>query len=181
MPLNRVVTATALAVGGYILSKQISKQGRAGGDQVIEESIELKVPRHLAYEQWMRVEDFPSFMQSVKEVRRIDPRHLHWKAQIGGRELEWDAEITAQVPDRRIAWRSTGAVHDRGSVSFTALPGEHTRITIKMMYEADGAAEQLGDMFSTVRQETRANLQRFKEMMEAKGKEGGWRGQLSQH
>ncbi len=181
MPINRVVTATALAVGGYILSKKISQRDRAGKQHAIEESIEVKVPRHAAYEQWTRFEEFPSFMQSVKEVRRQDERHLHWKANIGGQDVEWDAEITEQAPDKRIAWRSTGGVHNSGSVAFTELPVEHTRITLKMAYQPEGATEKLGDLFGTVRQEARANLQRFKDMMEAKGKEGGWRGQISQH
>lgn len=182
MVLNRVVTATALAVGGYILSKQITRRGRDRHVTAIEESIEVAVPRQTAYEQWTRYEEFPTFMESVKEVQRRDDRHLHWKANIAGKDVEWDAEITDNIPGRRIAWHSTGGVHNSGALRFTALSDDHTRITLHMDHDPHGPMEKLADLLGTVRMEARANLQRFKEMIESKGHEGGgWRGQLTQH
>lgn len=182
MMLNRVVTATALAVGGYFLSKQMGKKGRMDDSASVEETIEVNVPLRTAYNQWTQFEDFPSFMESVKEVRQMDDRHLHWKASIAGKDKEWDAEIIDQVPDRRIAWRSVGGVHNDGIVSFQKLSNDHTRITLKMSYEPEGPAEQLGDALGAVRMEARSNLQRFKEKIEAQGKEtGAWRGQITQH
>jgi len=46
-------------------------------------------------------------MAGVKEVRQLDDTHVHWHAEIWGKDKEWDAEIIEQVPDQRIAWRST--------------------------------------------------------------------------
>lgn len=180
MMLNRVVTATALAVGGYMLSKQMGKKGRMN-DSAVEESIEVNVPLRTAYKQFTQFEDFPSFMESVQQVRQLDDRHLHWKATVAGKEKEWDAEITDQVPDRRIAWRSVSGVRNDGIVTFQKLSNDHTRITLKMSYEPEGPDEHLGDALGAVRMEARSNLQRFKEMIESRGTEtGAWRGQINQ-
>jgi uncharacterized membrane protein len=182
MALNRVVTATALAVGGYFLSKQIGKKGRGGDKSSVEETIEVNVPLRTAYNQWTQFEEFPNFMASVHEVRQLDDRRLRWKATIAGVEKEWDAEIIEQAPDRRIAWRSTSGVRNDGEVTFQKLSDDHTRITLKISYMPEGPAEQLGDALGAVRMEARSNLQRFKEMIEARGKESGaWRGQIGQH
>src|SRR5678815_5719860 len=73
----------------------------------IEKSIDVNVPARIAYDQWTQFEEFPSFMEGVESVTQIDDSHLHWRANIGGTIEEWDAEITEQIPDKRIAWRST--------------------------------------------------------------------------
>lgn len=49
--------------------------------------------------------NFPAFMEGVEEVRQGEKR-LFWRAKIGGKVKEWEAEITNQVPDERIAWQS---------------------------------------------------------------------------
>ena len=73
----------------------------------VEQSIDLDVPVKTAYDQWTQFEDFPKFMKGVKEIRQIDDTHLHWKAEIAGHVKEWDAEITEQPPDERVAWKAT--------------------------------------------------------------------------
>ena len=179
--LNRVVTAAALAVGGVLLSKQFNKKRRSGSSSV-EESIEVNVPVRTAYNQWTQFEDFPKFMDSVHEVRQLDNRHLHWRAQVAGKEKEWDAEITEQIPDKRIAWRSTSGVPNGGVVSFHKIADNVTRIMLQMDYQPEGAIEQIGDALGAVRMEARSNLQRFKDMIEARGHEtGAWRGAVAQH
>ena len=57
------------------------------------------------------VEDFPEFMDGVKKVTQLDDKRLHWRAEIGGKTVEWDAEITDQTRERRIAWR--GEIHGK--------------------------------------------------------------------
>ena len=73
----------------------------------VERSIDVNVPIGTAYNQWTQFEQFPRFMEGVEEVHQLDDTHLHWRAKIGGRDAEWDAIITEQVPDDRIAWNST--------------------------------------------------------------------------
>jgi uncharacterized membrane protein len=164
-----------------MLKKQLDKRQSMGGGSSIIESIEVNVPVRTAYNQWTQFEDFPQFMGSVHEIRQLDDRHLHWKANVAGEEKEWDAEITEQIPDQRIAWRSIGGVHNAGVVTFHRLSEDWTRVTLQMDYQPEGPVEKIGDMLGAVRLETRANLQRFKEMLEKRGKEtGAWRGEISQ-
>ena len=179
--LNRVVTVAALAVGGMMLKKQMDKRQSSGGGSSIMEAIEVNVPVRTAYDQWTQFEDFPQFMGSVHEIRQLDDKHLHWKANVAGEEKEWDAEITEQIPDKRIAWRSTSGVQNAGVVTFHRLADNCTRVTLQMDYQPEGPMEKIGDMLGAVRLETRQNLQRFKEMLEKRGHEtGAWRGEISQ-
>ena len=179
--LNRVVTVAALAVGGVLLSKQMKKKG-SGLDSAIVETIEVNVPLRTAYNQWTQFEEFPQFMASVHEIKQLDDKHLHWKANVAGEEKEWDAEITEQIPDQRIAWRSTSGVPNAGVVTFHKISDDVTRIALQMDYQPEGAVEKIADAFGAVRLETRSNLQRFKELLEKRGKEtGAWRGSISQH
>ena len=84
----------------------------------IEKSIDVNVPVRTAYNQWTQFEEFPRFMEGVKEVQQLDNTHLHWKADMAGKEKEWNAEITEQTPDQRIAWTSRGDAINGGVVTF---------------------------------------------------------------
>jgi uncharacterized membrane protein len=180
--LNRVVTVAALAVGGMMLSKQMKKSRSQNGDSSIVETIEVNVPLRTAYNQFTQFEDFPQFMKSVKEVRQLDDKRLHWKANVAGEDKEWDAEITEQIPDKRIAWRSIGGVQNAGVVTFHKISDNVTRVTLQMDYQPDGPLEAIGDALGAVRMETRSNLQNYKEMLEKRGAEtGAWRGKIDQH
>lgn len=179
---NPLVTVAALAVGGVLISKQLKKIRGSGMGSSLQESIEVNVPVRTAYNQWTQFEDFPQFMESVHEIRQLDDTHLHWRADVGGKEEEWDAEITEQIPDKRIAWRSTTGVPNAGVVTFHKISDSTTRIMLQMDYTPQGIDEQIGDALGLVRMEMRKNLQRFKELIEGRGVEtGAWRGQVTQH
>ncbi len=180
--LGRIVTAAALAVGGVILSKQFKKSRGGGMSSTTAESIEVNVPVSTAYNQWTQFEDFPKFMDSVHEVRQLDDTHLHWRADVAGKEEEWDAEITEQIPDKRIAWRSITGVRNSGVVTFHKISDSTTRITLQMDYEPRGIDEKIGDTLGLVKMQTKANLKRFKELLESRGTEtGAWRGSVAPH
>jgi len=180
--LGRVVTMAALAVGGVMLSKKFKGNNGFGASSAIVETIEINVPVSTAYNQFTQFEDFPQFMKSVKEIRQLDDRHLHWRANVAGEEKEWDAEITEQIPDNRIAWRSVTGVKNGGVVTFHKISDTVTRIALQMDYEPEGTLETLGDALGAVRMEARANLANFKELLEQRGGEtGAWRGKVEQH
>src|SRR5437660_8200385 len=111
----------------------------------IEKSIEVNAPLRAVYNQWTQFETFPAFMEGVEEVKQLDDKRLHWKAKIAGKEKEWDSEIIEQIPDQRIAWRSTGGVANSGSVSFTAINATETRITLRLNYQPEGVLEKTAD------------------------------------
>ena len=179
MNLNRVLTVAALAVGGMVLSKQLKK--RNGASSVVE-SIQCNVPASTAYNQWTQFEEFPRFMDNVHEVRQMDDRHLHWRADVAGKEKEWDSEITEQIPDQRIAWRSMSGPRNAGVVTFHKISDNSCRVTLQMDYEPETVAEKAGDLVGAVRMQLASDLRRFKEMIEARGHEtGAWRGTITQH
>ena len=147
----------------------------------IEESIEVQVPVRTAYNQWTQFEDFPRFMEGVQEVRQLDDTHLHWKADIAGQEREWDAEITEQHPDERVAWKSTGGAQHAGVVTFHRIGDEQSRVMLQLDVEPEGVTEQVGDKLGFVKRRVKGDLERFKELIESRGSEtGGWRGEVQQ-
>ena len=144
---------------------------------VIEKSIEINVPVRAAYNQWTQFEEFPKFMEGVKHVKQIDDTHLHWKAEIGGKEKEWDAEITEQIPDERIAWRNRNGAKNAGVVTFHRLSDSKSKVMLQMEYDPEGVVENVGDTMGVVSQRVLGDLERFKQYIESRGHEtGAWRG-----
>ena len=80
----------------------------------IKKSIEVDCPLSHVYNQWTQFEEFPKFMDGVKEVRQLDDQRLHWRAEIAGVDKEWTAKITEQIPDDRIAWTSESGEYTSG-------------------------------------------------------------------
>ncbi|AXA90861.1 SRPBCC family protein [Massilia sp. YMA4] len=178
--MKRLLTLAALAVGGALLAKQLKKNGGKAESSSVNESVTVDVPVRTAYDQWTQFEEFPKFMDSVHEIKQLDNKRLHWKADVMGKPIEWDAEIVKQIPDKRIAWRSTTGTPNSGVVTFESLGANQTRITLEMTYTPEGPVEAVGDALGAVRIEARGNLKRFKEMIEARGHEtGAWRGTIA--
>jgi uncharacterized membrane protein len=147
--------------------------------QTIEKSIEVEKPVNAVYNQWTQFEDFPKFMDGVKEVRQLDDRRLHWKAEIAGKTKEWDAEIFEQIPDQRIAWQSLTGAKNSGVVDFRPEGQDATQITLKLNYEPEGIAETLGDTLGMVSTRIERDLERFKHFIESRGEPSrGWRGEI---
>jgi uncharacterized membrane protein len=137
----------------------------------IEKSIDVNVPVRTAYNQWTQF--------GVQEVQQLDAKRLHWRARIGGKEEEWDAEIIEQTPDLHVAWQSTSGAPNAGTVSFQPLGEDTTRVTLLLNYEPQGAMESAGDALGVVSRRVEGDLQRFKEFIEARDQEtGAWRGEI---
>ena len=117
----------------------------------IEESIEVQVPVRTAYNQWTQFEEFPQFMEGVEEIRQLDDTHLHWVTEIAGKREEFDAEITEQTPDQRVAWRSTSGARNAGVVTFHKVDDAKTRIMVQMDVDPDGLVEKAGDAVGGIR------------------------------
>ncbi|WP_031074184.1 SRPBCC family protein [Streptomyces sp. NRRL S-118] len=146
----------------------------------VKEAVEVEVPVHTAYNQWTQFESFPEFMEGVEEVRQLDDRHNHWVTKIAGVQREFDTEIIDQLPDERIAWRTTsGDTKQKGMVSFQRLDDTHTRVELVMDIEPSGAAEKAADMTGTIDRRVKGDMRRFKEYIETRGGESGaWRGRI---
>ncbi len=145
----------------------------------VEESIELEVPVQTAYNQWTQFEEFPRFMEHVDEVKQLDDEHLHWKVTIAGKTEEFDAQVTEQVPDTRIAWKSTSGRENAGAVDFHPLGDDRSQIVVALDAETEGMMEKAADASGMAARQLRGDLKRFKELIEQRGSEtGAWRGSV---
>jgi uncharacterized membrane protein len=78
----------------------------------------VNVPVSTAYNHFTQFEEFSKFMEGVKEITQLDDKLTHWKVEVAGHTREFNSEITDQVPDQLIAWRSTTAPLNAGHVVF---------------------------------------------------------------
>jgi uncharacterized membrane protein len=143
-------------------------------------SVDVHVPVRTAYNQWTQFETFPQFMNGVERITQIDDRRTHWVTSIGGARREFDAEITEQHPDERIAWKSTsGDVQHAGVVTFHRLGDQDTRVTIQIDWTPEGLMEKAGSAVGVDDRQVKADAERFKEFVEQRGGETGeWRGEI---
>jgi uncharacterized membrane protein len=145
----------------------------------VTKSVDVNVPIRTAYDQWTQFEEFPQFMEGVKSVRQLDDTHLHWVAEIGGQEREWDAEVSEQHPDERVAWHSTSGARNAGVVTFHRLEDDMTRVTVQLDVEPEGPIETIGDWAGVLDRQVSGDLDRFKEFIEGRGAPtGAWRGNV---
>ena len=146
----------------------------------IQKDIVVDVPVEVAYDQWTQFESFPKFMEGVKEVVQLDEKTLRWNAQIGPKVEEWDAEITEQVPDKIIAWRSTSGARNEGIVRFVPLGENKTKIELEMHWEPKDVTERVGDVLGLDDARIQGDLGRFKKFIEERrSPTGAWRGKIS--
>lgn len=147
--------------------------------QVVE-SVDVDVPVRTAYNQWTQFETFPHFLSFVEEIKQIDDTHTHWKVKIAGVEREFDATITEQHPDERVAWNSTGGDEDHaGVVTFHKLSEDTTRVTVQLDWKAEGFLEKVGAVFGVDDHAIKADLKNFKKFIENETvPTGEWRGDV---
>jgi uncharacterized membrane protein/CBS domain-containing protein len=167
--------AAPIAAAGYLLTAR-----RAVRPGSIRQSTVVHVPVRSAYDQWTQFEEFPSFMDGVEQVQQLDDRRLHWRARVGGKVRDWDAQITEQVPDQKIAWQATSGKRNEGVVRFEPLGADRTRVDVEMKFEPDGVSELVGSAIGLPERRVKADLERFRELIEKRGGEpsGAWRGEM---
>lgn len=145
----------------------------------VTESVDVNVPVRTAYNQWTQFEDFPNFMGGVTEIRQLDDKTTHWKTNINGVKREFDAKITEQLPDERVAWTTTEGTHQAGVVTFHRIDENTTRVTCQMDFDPDGVVEQAGDKLGFLDRQVKSDMKHFKEFIEQRGGEtGAWRGEV---
>jgi uncharacterized membrane protein len=145
----------------------------------VVESVDVAVPVRTAYDQWTQFEEFPAFMEGVQEIRQVNDTMTHWVVEIGGIKREFDAKITEQHPDERVAWSSVDGPRHAGVITFHRLDADHTRVTAQMDLDPDGFVEQVADKTGLIDRRVKGDLKRFQEFIESRGQQtGGWRGDV---
>ncbi len=147
----------------------------------ILEAIDVEVPVRTAYNQWTQFETFPTFMEGVKSVRQLDDQTIHWVAEVAGKQKEWDAKITEQTPDERIAWTAVDGAHNAGVVTFHRIDEGRSRVTLQLDVDPEGPIENVGDALGFVKSRVKGDMERFKDYIAHRGGEtGAWRGEVDQ-
>jgi uncharacterized membrane protein len=145
----------------------------------IEKSVDVHTAVRTVYNQWTQFESFPHFMEGVDEIVQQTPTRTHWRTSIGGVTREFDAEITEQNPDERVAWRSVDGPKHAGVVTFHRLDDRTTRVHLQMEYAPESLAEKAGTALGAVGHRIQNDLERFKTFIESRGAEtGAWRGEV---
>ena len=146
----------------------------------VEESIEVGVPVHTAYNQWTQFETFPEFMSGVERIEQRTDTLTHWVTNVNGVHREFDAEITEQIPDERVAWTSTGGdTRQAGAVTFHKLDEGKSRVMVQIDWQPSDLVEKVGSAINIDNRRVKGDLERFKEFIEARGSEtGAWRGDI---
>ncbi len=140
----------------------------------LQQSIEIGVPVHTAYRQLTQFENYPYFMQDVERVRQIDDTHLHWSTKLSYQTMEWDAEITEQLPDRCIVWRNTSGPTNTGRVELQPIGDDKARVTLTMECEPnDILVAPDGNIEAVMAQRLEQDLARCKAFIEARGAQSG--------
>ena len=143
------------------------------------QTIDVDVPVNVAYNQWTQFESFPEFMDGVDEITQKTDTLTHWKISIAGVKREFDAEITEQEPDQRIAWKSVDGTDHAGVVTFHRLEDAKTRVALQLETKPEGLVEKAGDLLGLTNANAKADLKRFKQFIESRGREtGAWRGEV---
>ena len=147
--------------------------------QVIE-TIDVDVPVSVAYNQWTRFEDFPKFLDEVDSITQVTDTLTEWTVSVAGQTRTFEAEITEQHPDERVAWTSTGGEVDHaGVVTFHKLSDTETRVTVQIDWTTDGILEKLGAAIGSDGRAIKKDLANFKQYIESKGQaDGAWRGDV---
>ncbi|MFV2120278.1 SRPBCC family protein [Streptomyces sp. Act-28] len=146
----------------------------------VEESITVDVPVRTAYDQWTQFETFPRFMEGVERIEQRTETLTHWTTNVGGAERTFDAEITEQIPDERVAWTTVGGdVKQAGVVTFHRIDDTTTKVMLQMDFDPQGVVETAGDKLGFVKRRVAGDLERFKSFIESRGTEtGAWRGEV---
>lgn len=168
-----VAGITALDIVAAVQRTIVARRDGGGAATRARSAVTVNRPRSEVYAFWRDFTRLPDFMHHLESVTVDGDGRSHWvaKAPLGG-TVEWDAEVTEDVPDTRIAWQSVGdaAVGNRGVVTFSEAPGGRaTEVLVELEFHPPGGA--LGAAAAKVfgehpEQQVSDDLRRFKQVME---------------
>lgn len=136
-----------------------------------KQSTEIHAPISACFDEWMKFEEFPRFMNHVKSVTKLDNNLWHWIVEGPvGSKVEWDAQMDGKMEDRMISWNTVGdsMVDNQGAVVFEEIGPNTTRVTSTFQYEppAGPIGELVATIFSNPETMVKQDLDNFKQLME---------------
>ncbi len=174
-----VVGAASLACGAGLCVRGLTNLetprllGLAGNRGLdVQKTMHIAKPVEEVFRRWRQYEQFPHFMRHVRKVRDLGDGRSRWTVEgPAGVPIHWEAEITREIPNQLIAWRtvSGSAMPHTGSVRFDPTPDGETRATLRLCYNppagavAHGVAWLLG---ADPKQRVQDDLLRMKRFIE---------------
>jgi uncharacterized membrane protein len=137
--------ATVVAARGLtnVPLKRLAGIGAGRRAVDLQKTIHIDAPVDKVYAFWSNYESFPRFMTHVRDVRTSSERgRSHWRISgPAGTAIEWDAEVTEQIPNEVFAWKTVpgSLVQHAGMVRFDPENGG-TRVHIRMSYNPPAGA-----------------------------------------
>jgi uncharacterized membrane protein len=138
----------------------------------VQKTINIQAPVEQVFGFWTDHRNFPQFMANVREALPTENGRSHWiVAGPGGVPIEWTAEITQQIPNKLLAWKSLpgSTVRHSGVIHFEPIHEGGARVHIEMSYHPIGGVigHALAKLFgSDPKSEMDADLLRMKTFIE---------------
>ncbi|MFI6150842.1 SRPBCC family protein [Streptomyces sp. NPDC051109] len=166
--------AKSLVGGG-----RTSGGGAAKGVTIVED-IDVGVPVREAYDQWTQFQEFSTFAKGVVSVETADDTTTNWKVKVAKSTRSWQANVTEQIPDERIAWTTHGAKGTiRGVVTFHPITDDLTRVLLVLEYFPKGLFEKTGNLWRAQGRRARLDLKLYRKFLMLRGEAtDGWRGEI---
>ena len=163
--------------------KSVFGKGKSPGGRKsmnIEEAVDVGVPIRQAYNRWTQFTEFPKWSKGVQSVNQEDETKSGWNAKIFWSKRNWNAKITEQIPDQRIAWTSDGPKGTvDGVVTFHELAPNLTRILLALEYHPAGLFEKTGNLWRAQGRRVRLDLKLYRRFAMMSNEEvEGWRGEI---
>ncbi len=164
-PLPKMASAAVVLDGRY-LPPPSDKDGKIW----VRTSALIQADADSLYRKWREVEAAPTWQESIASVVQKGEKVSHWTMQADDEKIEWDSELLADVPGKRIAWHTVGGDLDNaGEVIFEAAPGNRgTLVTVLQEFRMG----KLAALWETItrrnpKQLVIENLRHFKALAEA--------------
>jgi uncharacterized membrane protein len=137
----------------------------------IQKTIHIEAPVEQVYAFWTNYQNFPLFMSNIREIHDLGGGRSHWLVSgPGGAPIEWDAVLTEQVPNERIAWRSEpGSMLANAGVIRFRPESNGTRVDLRFCYNPPigGAGQAVAELLGAdPRAKLNEDLGRLKALLE---------------
>ena len=129
----------------------------------VQYTVLVEAPIKAVYDRWNRVEEFPSFMEGVREIAWLDERRFSLKSEHEGKHFLSICEIALRIPERRMAWRTLEGPDSSGVACFQNVGAGRTEVTLKMRYNPNDGWQNTAEVEARLRR----NLDRFKALVES--------------
>jgi uncharacterized membrane protein len=145
--------------------------GTGGNGIRVQKTVNIHAPIDEVYRFWHNFENFPLFMDHVKEIS-VQNGISNWKvAGPAGSSMEFQSHITRDVPNESIAWETIpdSQVHHTGVVRFEENWDGGTRVTVQLTYmpPAGIVGHKVAELFGVdPRQAMQDDLTRLKALLE---------------